>query len=91
MSTLHGALDEEAHVRGPGSRLAHYSLRGIDRAIRHLVRSAERSRRRDYAVWIFSDHGQEATHPLAERHPGGVEGILHECLEISRRQDAAWR
>src|SRR3982751_3617110 len=53
--------DEEAHVRGPGSRLAHYSLGGIDRAIRVLVRAAERSRRRDYAVWVFSDHGQEMT------------------------------
>ena len=25
--------DEEAHVRGPGSRLAHYQLRGIDPGI----------------------------------------------------------
>ena len=50
--------DEESHVRGPGSRRAHYSLRGIDRAIKHIVRAAERSSRRDYAVWIFSDHGQ---------------------------------
>jgi endonuclease/exonuclease/phosphatase family metal-dependent hydrolase len=83
--------DEEAHVRGPGSRLAQYSLRGIDRAIRHLVRAAERSRRRDYAVWIFSDHGQEATHAITERHPGGVEAILHECLESARKRDAAWR
>src|SRR5687768_5537717 len=55
------SYDEEAHVRGPGSRLAHYQLRGIDRAIKHIVRAAHRSPRRDYAVWIFSDHGQEMT------------------------------
>src|SRR4051812_5680292 len=83
--------DEEAHVRGPGSRLAHYSLGGIDRAIRLLARAADRSRRRDYSVWIFSDHGQEMTHSITDRNPGGVEAILHECLETSRRHDAAWR
>ncbi|HEY1109659.1 MAG TPA: endonuclease, partial [Opitutaceae bacterium] len=58
--------DEESHVRGPGSRLAHYSLRGIDRAIRQITRAAWRSSRRDYAVWIFSDHGQEGTRPFSE-------------------------
>lgn len=83
--------DEEAHVRGPGSRLAHFSLRGIDRAIKHLVRSAHRSRRRDYAVWIMSDHGQEATRLFPERVPGGVEAVLRQCLEISREKDSAWR
>ena len=83
--------DEEAHVRGPGSRLAHFSLRGIDRAIKHIVRAAERSVRRDYAVWIFSDHGQEATRPFPELVPGGVEAVLQQCLEISQQHDAAWR
>lgn len=83
--------DEEAHVRGPGSRLAHYGLRGIDRAIRHIVRAAQRSKRRDYAVWIFSDHGQEATRPLLELEPGGIEAVLEKCLEISRKHDPAWR
>lgn len=83
--------DEEAHVRGPGSRLAHYALRGIDRAIKHIVRAAQRSRRRDYAVWIFSDHGQELTRPYAESHEGGLEAAIAECLEMARRHDPAWR
>ncbi len=83
--------DEEAHVRGPGSRLAHYGLRGIDRAIKYIARAAHRSKRRDYAVWIFSDHGQEATQPLLDVEPGGVEEVLAQCLEISRKHDAAWR
>ena len=83
--------DEEAHVRGPGSRLAHYSLRGIDRAIKHIVRAAHRSTRRDYAVWIFSDHGQEGTRSFADHVPGGVEAVLQQCLEISQKHDAAWR
>jgi endonuclease/exonuclease/phosphatase family metal-dependent hydrolase len=83
--------DEESHVRGPGSRLAHYSLGGIDRAIKHIVRAAHRSRRRDYAVWIFSDHGQEMTRSFPDHVPGGVEAVLQQCLEISQRHDAAWR
>jgi endonuclease/exonuclease/phosphatase family metal-dependent hydrolase len=83
--------DEEAHVRGPGSRLAHYSLRGIDRAIRLIVRAAERSARRDYAVWLFSDHGQELTRPFSEQYPGGIEAALADCLEMSQRLDPAWR
>ena len=83
--------DEESHVRGPGSRLAHYQLRGIDRAIRRIVRAAHRSTRRDYAVWIFSDHGQEMTRSFPDQVPGGVEAVLQQCLEISRKHDAAWR
>jgi endonuclease/exonuclease/phosphatase family metal-dependent hydrolase len=85
------SYDEEAHVRGPGSRLAHYQLRGIDRAIKHIVRAAQRSRRRDYAVWIFSDHGQEMTRSFPDQVPGGVEAVLQQCLEVSQKHDAAWR
>lgn len=51
--------DEQSHRRGPGSAFAHWSLKGIDGAIRDIVRSAERSRCRDYRVVIYSDHGQE--------------------------------
>jgi endonuclease/exonuclease/phosphatase family metal-dependent hydrolase len=83
--------DEEAHVRGPGARLSHYQLRGIDRAIKHIVRAAHRSKRRDYAVWIFSDHGQEMTRSFPDQVPGGVEAVLQQCLEISQQHDPAWR
>ena len=48
--------DELAHRRGPGSRFAHWSLKGIDRAIKDLYLAAHRSQRLDYHVWIFSDH-----------------------------------
>lgn len=85
------SYDEKAHVRGPGSRLAHRSLRSIDRSIRLIARAAHRSVRRDYAVWIFSDHGQEPTRPFAEHLPGGVEAVIHRCLEVAQRKDAAWR
>ncbi|MES2695712.1 MAG: endonuclease/exonuclease/phosphatase family protein [Verrucomicrobiota bacterium] len=83
--------DEEAHMRGPGSRLAHYGLRGIDRAIKQITRAAWRSARRDYAVWIFSDHGQEGTRSFPDKYPGGIEAVLRNCLELSQRHDSAWR
>ncbi len=83
--------DEHAHVRGPSSRFAHFGLRGIDSAIRKIARAAHRSRRRDYAVWIFSDHGQEATRAFSDVFSGGIEEAIHDCLEMSRQRDASWR
>ena len=83
--------DEQAHRRGPGSAFAHWSLRGIDRCIHRLARAAHASPRRDYAVWIFSDHGQERTQSFALKFPGGIEKIVHDCLESSQKLDPAWR
>src|SRR5690606_3458309 len=39
--------DEQAHRRGPDSAFAHWTLRGIDRAVRLLHHSARRSEGRD--------------------------------------------
>lgn len=72
--------DEASHRRGPGSRFAFWSLTGIDRAIKGLYRGAHRSRRRDYQVWIFSDHGQERTHSFATEFEGGIDRIVADCL-----------
>ncbi|MCA9262743.1 MAG: endonuclease/exonuclease/phosphatase family protein [Planctomycetales bacterium] len=55
--------DEQAHRRGPASHFAHWPLKGIDAAMRRLWRIAHASDRRDYDVWIYADHGQEATRP----------------------------
>lgn len=73
--------DEHAHRRGPGSRFALRSLRAIDRAIKELWREAHKSSRRDYSVWIYSDHGQEHTRSFALEVPGGVERLIREYYE----------
>ena len=73
--------DEHAHRRGPGSHFALRSLRGIDRAIKGLWREAHKSSRRDYSVWIYSDHGQEHTKSFALQYEGGVERIVRECYQ----------
>jgi endonuclease/exonuclease/phosphatase family metal-dependent hydrolase len=74
--------DELSHRRGPGSRFAHWSLKGIDRAIKDLYLAAYRSQRRDYHVWIFSDHGQEETHSFDMELPEGIKTVIAECLEM---------
>lgn len=76
--------DEHAHRRGPGSRFALRSLRAIDRAIKGLWREAQKSSRRDYSVWIYSDHGQEHAHSFAVERPGGVERIVRELYDQVR-------
>jgi endonuclease/exonuclease/phosphatase family metal-dependent hydrolase len=82
--------DELSHRRGPSSRFAHWSLRGIDRAIKDLYLAAYRSQRRDYHVWIFSDHGQEETHSFAMELPEGIKTVVAECLEMMLATNPAW-
>lgn len=72
--------DEMSHRRGPDSWFAHWTLPGIDRAISQLYRAAHRSRRRDYQVWIFSDHGQDRVRSFETRFPGGLRRIVADCL-----------
>lgn len=50
--------DEYAHRRGPSSRFAYSALKGIDASIRKIYKEAVRSRRRNYDIWVYSDHGQ---------------------------------
>ena len=72
--------DEQSHRRGPSSAFAHWSLRGIDRAIKQIYRAAERSGRRDYQVWVYSDHGQESTRLF--RHDGKeLDEIIRNSLD----------
>ncbi|MCL5668996.1 MAG: endonuclease/exonuclease/phosphatase family protein, partial [Gammaproteobacteria bacterium] len=60
--------DEQAHRRGPSSRFAHWTLKGIDDAIARIWRAAHRSARRHYDVWVYSDHGQEHARPYDKAH-----------------------
>lgn len=68
---VHGnflGYDENAHRRGPDSRLALRALHSTDDAIARLWRAAHRSAGREYDVWIISDHGQEITDSYAALH-----------------------
>jgi len=72
--------DEQSHRRGPASAFAHWSLKGIDRAIRQIYRAAQRSARRDYQVWVYSDHGHERTNLF--KHDGvELDEIIRNSLD----------
>lgn len=69
--------DEQAHRRGPSSKFAHWSLKGIDDAIGRIWRAAKSSPIRDYEVWIYSDHGQQDTLPYARLHGETVSEAIN--------------
>ena len=72
--------DEQAHRRGPSSHFAHWTLKGIDHAIRRLFHAARRSRRRDYDIWVYSDHGQEETIPYPVENGRTVHEAVSEVF-----------
>jgi endonuclease/exonuclease/phosphatase family metal-dependent hydrolase len=73
--------DEQSHRRGPTSRFAHWSLKGIDDAIARIWRAAHRSPYRDYDVWVFSDHGNEETASYASEHGYPVHEAVARVLD----------
>ncbi|MBL8013936.1 MAG: endonuclease/exonuclease/phosphatase family protein [Candidatus Omnitrophica bacterium] len=73
--------DEQAHCRGPGSAYAHWSMKGIDAAIRRLDRVIKQSTYRSYDLWIYSDHGQERTEPYFIKYGRTVEEAVHQLFE----------
>ncbi len=72
--------DEQAHRRGPASRLALWSLKGIDSAIKRIYNAAERSSTRDYDVWILSDHGQVPTVPYPKANGSTIQRAVSEIF-----------
>lgn len=72
--------DEQAHHRGPKSKFAHWSLRAIDSVIGSIWKRAKVSRKRDYEVFIYSDHGQEDTVPYREIYGRGVQEAVNEVF-----------
>jgi len=68
--------DEHAHRRNPHSALALRTLKSIDAAIKDIVTTAIRSDRRDYQVFIYSDHGQEPVTPFTSEN----KETLHEAV-----------
>jgi len=72
--------DEQAHRRGPGSKTAHWALKGIDKAISRIYFAALHSTRRHYDVWIYSDHGQEATVPYVGHYGKSVDQAVEEVF-----------
>ena len=75
--------DEQSHCRGPSSRFAHWSLKGIDNAIKRVHQMIPRSPYRDYDLWVYSDHGQEKTMPYFLKHGKTLEQAVKEAFGIA--------
>jgi len=85
--------DEQAHRRGPDSYFAHWTLKGIDRAVAMIWRAAERATGRRYQVWIYSDHGQERTLSYRQDHGQSVQAAVADLFNEPHaytRQSAAY-
>jgi endonuclease/exonuclease/phosphatase family metal-dependent hydrolase len=79
------SYDEWSHHRGPSSPSAHRSLRRLDRLIRQLYRRAHASARRDYQVWIFSDHGQEAVRAYVDEYKTTLGRVVLDGLKALQK------
>ncbi|MGE0859445.1 MAG: endonuclease/exonuclease/phosphatase family protein, partial [Gammaproteobacteria bacterium] len=76
-------FDEQSHRRGPNAAFAHWALKGIDAAIARLWRQAMRAERRDYRVWIYSDHGQERVKSYPLVHGQALQAVVEAALETA--------
>ncbi len=78
--------DEQSHRRGPSSLFAHWTLKGIDDAIKRIWRGAQRSNNRHYDVWIYSDHGQQQAQPYHKIQGLSLaEAVAEVCTQQLRR------
>ncbi|MBF0254023.1 MAG: endonuclease/exonuclease/phosphatase family protein [Candidatus Omnitrophica bacterium] len=81
--------DEQAHHRGPDSRLALWALRGIDDAVRRLWQAAHCAGVREYGFWVYSDHGQEEVVSLADTNGRSVSQSVCEVVSAVTGHPAA--
>ncbi|MEA3342281.1 MAG: hypothetical protein U9R15_20130 [Chloroflexota bacterium] len=63
----YNSYDEAAHKLGADSAAAFRVLRGVDRRVRQINRMRTRYRRREYDLYILSDHGNTPAVPFSWR------------------------
>ena len=79
-------FDEQAHRRGPTSAFAHWTLKGIDYAIKRVWGAAQIAPWRQYDVWIYSDHGQCVAKSFARLREYGVEDAINQAFAKLEQQ-----
>jgi endonuclease/exonuclease/phosphatase family metal-dependent hydrolase len=72
--------DKAAHYRGPHSALAHWSLKGINLSIQRVFDASRRSARRDYTLWVYSDHGQDQVTPYVSLHGQTIQQAVADVV-----------
>lgn len=81
--------DEQAHRRGPTSGFAHWTLKGIDDAIKDIYHTAMRSKCREYQMVIFSDHGQESVESYSKRFGKPVKQAIRDMFHQENGEDSS--
>lgn len=81
------AYDEHAHRRGSASNFARRKLNDIDKCIHKIYKAAKNSKRRDYDVWIYSDHGQEVVLSYVKLEKKFVHAKIRELLLEFRNEE----
>ncbi|MFO7604846.1 MAG: endonuclease/exonuclease/phosphatase family protein [Desulfurivibrionaceae bacterium] len=79
--------DEHSHRRNPSSAFALWTLKGIDATIKDLVNKAMRSNKRDYQIFIYSDHGQEDVVPYLIRTGRTLREAIREVFSLGVLKD----
>jgi len=64
----YNSYDEVAHKLGPDHPAAFRVLRGVDAALRQIDRMRARYRRREYDLYVLSDHGNTSSVPFSWRN-----------------------
>jgi hypothetical protein len=72
--------DEQSHRRGPSSAFAHWTLKGIDDAIKRVWIASHRSQCRRYELWVYSDHGQSATVQYTKKFGRSIQEAVAELF-----------
>lgn len=72
---------EQSHRRGATSLFAHWTLSGIDDAVKRVWKAAHRSTARDYSVWIYSDHGQVNCVPFVKKFGKTIQHAVTDALQ----------
>jgi endonuclease/exonuclease/phosphatase family metal-dependent hydrolase len=75
--------DEQSHHRGPDSAFAHWVLKGIDDCVKRIWMAAKASHRRDYEIWIYSDHGQVHSAPYARTAGETLQDAVRDAWNAS--------
>lgn len=81
--------DEQSHRRGPDSYFAHWTLKGIDRMVGSIWLAAKRSKKLNYQVIIYSDHGQERTQSYRDLNNRTVHAAILDIFDKSLQSAAA--
>ncbi len=93
LPVIHNTLvgyDEQSHRRGPSSMFAHWTLKGIDDSIKRMYKSAQSSQRRNYTVWIYSDHGQTSSQSFFKIYDNTPENTFSSLIGEKDTDERDW-